>query len=174
MHEKFATGRMRHMQRKHGLRGQRQSRAYSISHAARVFEKNRSTLHRWIFAGVLLKCNASGVYETTGDFVWGCDMVKMITNEKRKQGSPLKIKKSARPSKWQLQKSDPERTYFAQGGLRQTSQSPDDVVSMARNLVGCLYKRFSLRQRETLLTLLRDGLRVLEAGHIEPITKPLA
>ena len=165
---------MRHMQRKHGLRGQGQSRAYSISLAARKFKKNRSTLHRWIAVGVLLKCNASGVYETTGDFVWGEDMLKITENKKRKQGSPLKPKKSARPSKWQLQKRGPERTYFAHGGLRQTPQSPDDVVSMARILVGCLYKRFSLRQRETLLTLLRDGLRVLEAGHIEPITKPPA
>ena len=112
LHSENATLRMQQMKKTHGRRGKTYSRAFTISGASKLFEKDRVTLHRWISSGVLKKCDRDGVYSPKSKFVWGCDVEDLLCDPKRKSGSrlvPAKVR--ARPlSKWQLAKQDPERS----------------------------------------------------------------
>ena len=104
-----ATGRMQHMET-HKRKSAARLLIYTISEASRIFATDRVKLHRWINAGVLLKCNEDGNYSKAGRFVLGRDLEKMLSDPDRKSGKPLKpvTKKRPRMTKWQRLKVDPE------------------------------------------------------------------
>lgn len=99
------------MEKTHGRRGKTYSRAFTISGASKLFEKDRVTLHRWISSGVLKKCDGDGIYSGKARFVWGCDVEDLLCDPKRKSGSRLVplVHRKKPLSRFQLAKRDPER-----------------------------------------------------------------
>ncbi len=102
---------MQQVKKTHGRRGKTYSRAFTISGASKLFEKDRVTLHRWISSGVLKKCDRDGVYSPKSKFVWGCDVEDLLCDPKRKSGSRLVplVHRKKPLSRFQLAKRDPER-----------------------------------------------------------------
>tara|TARA_R110000868_G_scaffold366535_1_gene629456 strand:- start:10 stop:474 length:465 start_codon:yes stop_codon:yes gene_type:complete len=94
--------------RKRGKRGSRWSIAGSVTGAAKLFEKDRATIHRWIKLGLICKCDKDGVYCKKGRFIWLQDIVDFLARVAPKRGKALNPDAIKRPS-WKLKLDDPER-----------------------------------------------------------------
>ncbi len=137
------------MKRTHGKRGQTYSRPLTISGASKEFAKDRVTLHRWIRAGVLKKCDKQGTYTARGKFVWGADVYELLGDPDRKRGKPLLAVKPRRLSKWQEKRKDTERAFFKNNESPMAMgralcemlkiNSPDKALSMLHGLAPVLH-----------------------------------
>jgi hypothetical protein len=92
----------------HGRRGTYLSKPATIHHAADYFAKARTTLYRWLDAGLLRRCDQDGIYNPDAQFVWMVDVDKLASNPERKKGKPLCIPRKRKTTNFQRRKFDPE------------------------------------------------------------------
>jgi hypothetical protein len=138
----------------HGRRGTYLSKPISIRDAAKKFAKARTTIHRWLNAGLLQRCDNEGNYDPAAQYLWMADVAKLASDPERKQGQPLNPIKKRKPktTKFQRMKNDPE---WSKG-------ERDHWLSLAGKLTK------SLRQFSDISTL-RDDERDAIANALQPI-----
>jgi hypothetical protein len=153
LHSLLRANRNATRQKLHGRRGTYLSKPISIRDAAKKFAKARTTIHRWLNAGLLSRCDNEGNYDPAAQYLWMADVAKLASDPERKQGQPLKPIKKRKPktTKFQRMKNDPE-----------CKGERDHWLLLAGKLTK------SLRQFSDISTL-RDDERDAIAATLQPI-----